>query len=64
MGGKDLKGTPVSEEACAIGLGFANVFEMRRWQTDLGHRCQELEYELKKANGQIDGLMWHGCCVF
>ena len=57
---EDLEGKVVSEEEAAKGLGFADVTEFRRWQTDLGTKVSELEYALKQAEREIRGFQWHG----
>jgi hypothetical protein len=56
----DIEGTPVSEEEVAKGLGFANVFELRRWQTEAGHKLAEAEAKLRGVEGDRDNFRWHG----
>lgn len=56
----DIEGTPVSEEEVAKGLGFANVFELRRWQTDAGHKLMDAEAKLREVEGDRDRFLWHG----
>jgi hypothetical protein len=56
----DMEGTPVSEEEVAKGLGFANVTEFRRWQTDLGHEVLELKHALRQMKDESEGFRWHG----
>jgi len=48
----DYQGKVVSEEEAAKGLGFANIDEFRRWQTDLGHENAELKYALSQAKNE------------
>lgn len=48
----DYQGKVVSEEEAAKGLGFANVDEFRRWQTDLGRENAELKYALSQAKDE------------
>ena len=57
---KDMEGKVVSEEEVAAGLGFKDVFDFRRWQTDLGHKVTELEYELRKSKDDGKTFRWHG----
>lgn len=59
-GMNDIEGTPVSEEEVAKGLGFDNVFELRRWQTDAGHKLMEAEAKLREVEGDRDRFLWHG----
>lgn len=56
----DIEGTPVSEEEVAKGLGFANVYELRRWQTDTGHKLMEAEAKLREVEGDRNRFQWHG----
>lgn len=56
----DMHGTPVSEAEVAAGLGFTNVHELRRWQTDLGHRVSELEAKVREVQGDADRFKWEG----
>jgi hypothetical protein len=55
----DLEGRPVSEEEAAVGLGFADVREFRRWQTEQGQRVAELENRLRGAERDRDCFLWH-----
>ena len=55
----DFEGKVVSEEEAAISLGFANVFEMRRWQTEMGHEVAELKTKLRHAEIDRDNFKWH-----
>ena len=57
---KDLQGTVVSEEEVAKGLGFKDVFELRRWQTDLGHQMMEAQAKLREAESDRDNFRWVG----
>lgn len=52
-------GVAISEEQAAGELGFASVQDLRRWQTELGHKCAELEYALKKTKNDVCGFQWH-----
>lgn len=57
---KDMQGTVVSEEEVAKNLGFADVHELRRWQTDLGHKVMELEHALHTTKDDLRNFKWHG----
>ena len=56
----NLEGKVVSEEEVATDLGFVNVTELRRWQTDLGTKVMELEHQLSQVQGDADRFKWHG----
>lgn len=56
---KSIQGTPVSEEETAKGLGFANVDEFRRWQTDTGRELAETKFAMKQAKDEAQGFWWH-----
>lgn len=58
--GGDMIGTPVSEEEVALGLGFNNVHEMRRWDTEQGHKIFELENKLRTTESDAKNFQWHG----
>lgn len=55
-----IKGEIVSEESVASDLGFADVREFRRWQTEMGGKVAELEYKLRCAIGERDSFRAHG----
>jgi hypothetical protein len=55
----DLEGHPVSEEEAAVSLGFADVPEFRRWQTEQGQRVAELKIRLREAELDRDMFRWH-----
>jgi hypothetical protein len=55
-----MHGEIVSEEEVAKGLGFANVDEFRRWQTELGHKKGELEFALSEAKRESRRFRWAG----
>jgi hypothetical protein len=54
----DLEGRPVSEEEAAASLGFADVHEMRRWDTEMGRKVADLEDRLRGAEAECDGYRW------
>ncbi len=56
---ESIEGTPVSEEEAAKGLGFGNVEEFRRWQTETGRELAETKFALKKAKDEAQGFWWH-----
>ncbi len=55
----DMIGTPVTEAEVATDLGFADVFEMRRWQTECGQKVADLEQKLRTAESDRDNFRWH-----
>lgn len=55
-----MQGKQVSEEEAATGLGFSNVIEFRRWQTEQGYRISELEHEVRQAKNDASNFRWHG----
>jgi hypothetical protein len=56
----DLHGTPVSEEEVAKHLGFKDVNDLRRWQTEVGHENRELKFKLKQEQDESRRFQWHG----
>lgn len=52
--GYNIRGEVVSEAEAATGLGFKDVTEFRRWDTEMGHKVGELEYALKQARDERD----------
>ena len=56
---QDIQGKIVSEEEAAKGLGFVDVFEFRRWQTDIGHELAELKHKLYRTENDRDNFQWH-----
>jgi len=56
----DMIGTIVSEEEVATDLGFKDVFEMRRWSTEIGTRLTELESKNREMRQDVDRFKWHG----
>ncbi len=56
---KSIQGEIVSESEVAADLGFADVFEMRRWQTEMGHKVADLEHELRQAINERDRFRWN-----
>lgn len=60
MGGKDLVGKPVSEEEVAKHLGFSNVDELRRWDTEMGQKVGNLERKLYERNNDAENFKWTG----
>jgi hypothetical protein len=56
---QDINGTPVTEEEAAHGLGFKDVFELRRWQTDQGNTLWEAQVKLKEVEQDRDRFLWH-----
>jgi hypothetical protein len=50
----------VSESEVASDLGFKDVHDLRRWQTDLGHQVLELKHKLSIVYGDANGFRWHG----
>lgn len=60
MSPHDLTGTPVDEAEVAGDLGFADVHEFRRWQTELGGKVADLEHKLRSAINERDNYRWHG----
>jgi hypothetical protein len=56
----DLVGKIVSEEEVASDLGFTNVFELRRWSTEIGNKCLELEAKVREYKSDADRFKWHG----
>lgn len=59
-GQRSIEGEVVSEESVASDLGFADVREFRRWQTEMGGKVAELEYKLQCAIGERDNFRAHG----
>lgn len=57
---QDLEGTVVSEGHVAESLGFADVSEMRRWETKQGQRVAELERKLSEKEQDADRFRWEG----
>ena len=57
---EDIQGRIVSEEEVAGQLGFANVFEFRRWQTDIGNKLSEAERALYNSKQDAETFRWHG----
>jgi len=55
----DLEGTVVSLEEAAKDLGFKDVFELRRWQTEAGQKISELERQLSEAKRDAASFRWH-----
>ena len=55
-----MHGVEVGEDEVAKGLGFADVTEFRRWQTDVGKENAELTFALSRAKGEASGFSWHG----
>lgn len=55
-----MHGELVGEEEVAKGLGFADVNEFRRWQTELGRKNAELEHALSQAKDEAKRFRWHG----
>lgn len=55
-----LEGELVSEEYVAKGLGFPDVNEFRRWQTELGKENAELKYALSQARDEAKRFQWAG----
>lgn len=60
MSAKNIQGTLVPEEEVAKHLGFTDVFELRRWQTELGHKFIELEYKLYQSKNNAENFKWYG----
>lgn len=58
--GQDIQGTPVSEEHVALALGFKDVNEMRRWDTEQGQKIFELENKLREVKDDAQRFQWHG----
>lgn len=58
--GGDMIGTPVSEEEVALGLGFKDVNEMHRWDTEQGQKIFELENKLRTTESDARNFQWHG----
>ncbi len=57
---QDMIGTEVTEAEVAADLGFADVFEMRRWETAMGQKVADLEEKLRTAESDRDNFRWHG----
>ena len=57
---QDYVGKEVSEEYVAKDLGYKDVFELRRSQTEQGIKIRELEYEIKQEQQQSERFKWHG----
>lgn len=57
--GGDLQGTPVSEEHVALALGFKDVYEMRRWNTEQGQKVSKLEDKLREVKGDAQRFQWN-----
>lgn len=55
-----FEGREVPEEEVIEALGFADVFEFRRWKTEQGRRIWDLEQELKTAKEDAKNFQWHG----
>ena len=55
-----MDGKVVTEEEVAIGLGFANVTELKRWETELGQKNAELEHAIYTAKNDLKNFGWHG----
>lgn len=58
--GGDMVGKPVSEEEVALALGFKDVNEMRRWDTEQGQKVFELENKLRTSESDARNFQWHG----
>jgi hypothetical protein len=56
----DLEGTPVTEAEVATDLGFADVHEFRKWQTECGQKVADVEQKLREAANDRDNFRWHG----
>lgn len=54
--GQDIRGVEVSEAEVATGLGFADIYEFRRWQTEMGRKVSELEHALFVATNNRDNF--------
>jgi len=57
---QDLNGQVVSEEEVALDLGFTDVYEFRRWQTDQGYEIMNLQERLLTARSDANHFRWHG----
>ncbi len=57
---QDIIGTEVTEAEVAIDLGFADVHEMRRWETEMGQKVADLEEKLRTTESDRDNFRWHG----
>lgn len=60
MSGEDLGGRLITEEELAKHLGFSNVDELRRWDTEMGKKVSTLEQQLYQANRDKDNFLWQG----
>lgn len=56
---QDLTGKLVSESEVANNLGFKDVTEFRRYQTEQGTKISELEFALKSAKRERDSFQWY-----
>ncbi len=56
----ELIGRPVSEDEVATDLGFADVIEMRRWETEMGQKLADLERKIRDIENERDRFLWHG----
>ncbi len=56
----DIAGTPITEAEAAVSLGFADVHEMHRWDTEMGQKVADLEQKLRTAESDRDNFRWHG----
>ena len=56
----DLEGKVVSEEEVATDLGFKDILEFRRWQTDQGYKIAELEHELRITKDDARNFRYAG----
>ena len=55
-----IQGVVVSESEVATDLGFSNVSEMRRWETETGQKLADTQEKLRSAISERDQFLWHG----
>lgn len=55
-----MEGELVSIEEAAKGLGFGSVDEMKRWETELGQRCWNLEEKLRTVTYDKNHFLYNG----
>ena len=57
---RKMWGELISEEEASKNLGFKDIIEFRRWQTEEGVARMELEAKLRAAESDRDNFKWHG----
>ena len=55
-----MEGVQVGESDVAKGLGFKDVYDFRRWQTEVGKENAELKHALSQAQDEARRFRWNG----